>query len=126
MEYTITNAGLDSVAAEVVDIVSSVAVGTGDGPVTKTDISLDEEVYRESTSHESVSITPVSQFGTLRVGIVVIGGLSVPPETDIYELGLFDEDGALLYRQVSDEPRQTGEGQSLQIESELTFAPFVR
>lgn len=126
MEYTLTNAGLDTTAAVVADTIAAVAVGTGTSAVTKTDTALDTEIHREQTSHSTVSVTPISQQGTIRVTIIVVGGLSVPAETDIYELGLFDADGQLLYRQVTDQPRQTGDGQSLQIESELTFAPLVR
>jgi len=126
MEYTLTTAGLDTTAAAVADEIAAVGVGTGNSAVTKTDTALEAEIHREQRSHSSVSVEPISQTGTIRVAIVVIGGLTVPPETDIYELGLFDTDGALLYRQVSEQPRETGDGQSLQIESELTIAPLVR
>jgi len=126
MQYTLTNVGLDEAAASFADRVAEVAVGTGTTAVTKTDTGLQSEVYRSGTDTDAVSVTPVSGSGFLRVSIIIVGGSSVPAETDIFELGLFNTDGELLYRQVTDAPLQTGAGQSLQIDSELEFAPLVR
>ena len=126
MEYTLTNAGLDAAAAAFADSVAAVAVGSGTAAVTKTDTALDSELYRGSTDTDAISVTPVSGGGFLRVSIIVVGGTSVPAETDIFELGLFNERGELLYRQVTETPLQTAAGQSLQIDSELEFAPIMR
>lgn len=126
MDYALTNAGLNEAADAFANRVIEVAVGTGTTAVTKSDTALQSEVYRAATDTDAVSVTVISGRGALRVSIIIVGGTSVPSETDIFELGLFNDAGELLYRQVTDTPLQTAAGQSLQIDSELEFAPLVR
>lgn len=124
MDYSLTEAGQDRLASRFVDEAAAVAVGGGNTAVSTTDTSLDSEEYRASVTQKEATVTTTNTTGTVRASIVVVGGVTVPANSDLYELGIFDDNGGLLYRQVSDQPRQTGSGQSLQIESELTVVPY--
>lgn len=124
MDYSLTEAGQDRLASRFVDEAAAVAVGGGNTAVSTTDTSLDSEEYRASVTQKEATVTTTNTTGTVRASIVVVGGVTVPANSDLYELGVFDDNGGLLYRQVSDQPRQTGSGQSLQIESELTVVPY--
>lgn len=122
MEYSLTNAGVDAVAELFSARVARVAVGTGTRAVSGGDTALDAKLYEESVETAAATVETVNKAGTVRVSIVVTGGLGVPADADIYELGVLDSDGQLLYRQVSDNPRTVDAGQTLKIESDIRFS----
>lgn len=122
MEYSLTNTGVDTVADAFVTRAASVAVGSGTRAVAGEDDDLAAEEYRASVDAASVIVETVNKAGTVRVAIILTGGSAVPANKDLYELGVFDSDGQLLYRQVSDEPRSVGEGQTMKIETDIRIS----
>lgn len=120
--YSVTTSNLNRLAASFVSDVNSVAVGTGTSTASVDDTALDSQIYEATVAEDVVSVTTTDTDGELSVAIVVVGGTSVPADTDITELGVFDEDDTLLYREVTN-PRSVGSGQSIQIETDLRIEP---
>ena len=123
VEYALTNVALDTLAHSLVDKTTAVAVGKSDADVVGGDASsLGDEVYREDVTSDAASVVKLSDAGSLRASINIIGDIDVSADAEIQELGLFDADDAMLFRQVT-EPRIVGAGQHVQLESDLEIVP---
>jgi len=78
-----------------------VAVGTGTTAVSSSDTSLDTFEYESNDDNGNCTVGPTSSVGEYEFKISVTGGMEVPADTDITEIGI-KTDGAnyFLYREV--------------------------
>jgi hypothetical protein len=118
MPETITGTGRNLVAKQVVSEITAIAIGTGTTDPTESDTSLESPEFQADITANSASASVTGETGEFQVSLRVIGGSTVPADTELTELGVFTDDG-LIYREVTD-PRSVGAGQSIQIETELT------
>lgn len=117
MPETITGTGRDLVAEQVVSEITAIAIGTGTTTPTESDTSLESPEFQAGVTANTASASVTGETGRFQVSLRVVGGSTVPADTELTELGVFTDDG-LIYREVKD-PRSVGAGQSIQIETEL-------
>lgn len=84
------------------DPIDTIAVGTGDSPESTEDKALSNEVYRSDVTNENVRFPEVPDTtSSTYASIDVVGGLEVPAETEITEVGVFiGGQNVLIYRDV--------------------------
>jgi hypothetical protein len=79
-----------------------VAVGDGQSSPSPGDTELDNEVYRSNDDSNDCTVEKTSAT-EITARITLSGGLQIPADTDVNELGIFISDGTtLLYREVND------------------------
>ena len=89
---TITDNGLEAVGGSFIGAgsgqVDALAVGSGVGE-SPTATALDTEEHRAAVSDGNVDIISTGATGTAELVIRIKGGLEVPAETEISEIGAF-------------------------------------
>lgn len=96
---TVTDNGLELISDELLDVYDEIAVGTGTTDDAAGDTSLESETYRAQVSDSIVEFRETGGTGDYEAAIEVGGGLEVPAETEISEIGLF-ANGTLVVRDV--------------------------
>ena len=122
----VTSYGLDWKVDRILDGDShpspdKIAVGTGTKEATESDTSLESQSYEAAFSDIEADIYSVeagSADGIYRANITVSGDVEVPGGTDITEIGLFDANGNLYYREVR-AVTTVGSGERISFEVEV-------
>ena len=113
MSENFTRAGFDRMSELLVDHGPvSVAVGSGSKGLSDSDTGLDQEIYRTSINNSNASLNTTSKVGEVEASISVAGGTEVDPGDSITELGLFLDNGSMMYRTVR-ESVEISEGERL-------------
>jgi hypothetical protein len=94
---TITDDGFEALADVLIGLtqtrIDAIAVGTATGSEVQNASTLGNEVFRADKSDPKTSFADTGSGGQLEITIAVTGGTDVPANTQITELGVF-EDGA--------------------------------
>ncbi len=124
MSYIIPDKGLDWVADRAYGISDSdlyqIAAGIGDSFPESTDEALDNRVYIGNETYDTVSFDRSSNTGQINCTITLAGGTHVDPNTQVTELGVFTDDGTMVYREVRD-PITIDDGERVTIKFSLEF-----
>lgn len=102
--------------------IDTIAVGTGDAPESTEDEELSNEIYRSNISNENVMFPEVPDtIASTYASIDIHGGLEVPVETEVTEVGVFvGETDQLIYRDVrSSVTIENGVGVTLRLRLDL-------
>jgi len=97
-----------------------IAIGSGTTVPDETDEQLESELYRTSFEEANANIFTVDSPGVYRVTVIVTGGIEIPDGSSVSELGVFDEDEGLIYRETRTEV-VVNDGERIGIESEVDF-----
>lgn len=127
-DATLTTNGLewliDRAVGEADKTQLVVAVGTGTTAPADDDTSLENEVYRAKDGDEDAAVFNNATDPWLVAEIEVTGGLDVPANTEISELGFFAEDNSnnevLVYRGIR-EPVPVENGQTRTLQMRIIF-----
>jgi hypothetical protein len=72
-------------------IIDALAVGTGSGSEATDATSLNNEIFRGAVSNNNVETVETGQTGESELIIRVKGGLEVPANTSVTEVGAFTD-----------------------------------
>lgn len=92
------NVMADILIGDSTTTIDKMGVGTGSTSPSASDTSLDNQVYRASSSDSSVTIARTQNTGEFEATITVNGGTEVAAGTDITEFGVFTANDVLVYR----------------------------
>jgi hypothetical protein len=94
---TITDDGFEALADVLIGLtqtrVDAIAVGTATGSETPSASALGNEIFRADKSDSKTSFADTGPGGQLEITISVTGGTDVAANTQVAEVGVF-EDGA--------------------------------
>jgi hypothetical protein len=94
---TITDDGFEAIGDVLLGLtqtrIDAIAVGTGTGAETQGATSLGNEVFRADEADPKTSFADSGPGGQLEVTIAVTGGTDVAANTQVTEVGIF-EDGS--------------------------------
>jgi len=119
MPALVPDVGLEWLEARAMDsstseVIYEVAVGTGSSAPDSDDTSMDEEVYRLDKTQDNCSIERTSQTGKVRCAIGFTPGLEVSSDLTITEVGVFTDDGTMVYHELR-EGIELQSGEKIQI-----------
>lgn len=118
MPVLVPDDGRDVVADVVASRATAVGVGNGTTEPTSLDTSLESELFRADESDSMVDIKTTSSPGVVRFLVSVAGGTEVSAGSEITELGVFSDDGLLLYRETRP-PTSVASGDRVTFEFDL-------
>lgn len=80
--------------------IDTVLVGTGTTPASVSDTNLDSQIHAGAIPADSSIEANNTVDGAIDISIEITGGIEVPPNTEITELGFETSDGDFIYREV--------------------------